>query len=61
MGVKSGVYGTILGLLGQLHTWVHIPIDTVFCTPYDLGPWSLMMLNSKTQGWFRVQSEVKLT
>ena len=36
-------------------------VDTAFCTPYYSGPRSLMMLNSKTQGWFRAQSDVKLT
>ena len=28
-------------------------VDIVFCIPYDLGPRSPMMLNSKTQCWFR--------
>ena len=36
-------------------------VDTAFCTPYNLGPYTPMMLNSKTQGWFRVQSDAKLT
>ena len=35
-------------------------VDTAFCTPYDSGPRSPMMLNSKTQSWFRAQSEVKI-
>ena len=34
-------------------------VDTAFCTPYNLGPRS-PMLNSKTQGWFRAQSDAKL-
>ena len=33
-------------------------IDIAFCSPYDLSPRSPMTLNSKTQGWFRTQSEV---
>ena len=36
-------------------------INTAFCTTYDSGPCSPMILNSKTQCWFRVQSDVKLT
>lgn len=36
-------------------------VDTTFCTPYDSGPRSLLMLNSKAQGWFTAQSDVKLT
>ena len=36
-------------------------IDTAFCNPYDSGPHSLMMLNSKTQGWFKAHLEVKFT
>ena len=36
----------------------HASIDITFCSPYDSGPHSPMTLNSKTQGWFRAQSEV---
>ena len=36
-------------------------VDTAFCTPYNLGHRSPMRLNSKTQGWFRAQLDVKLT
>ena len=36
-------------------------IDIAFCTHYYSGPSSPMMLNSKTQGWFWAQLNVKLT
>ena len=36
-------------------------VDITFCTPYDSGPCCPMMLNSKTQGWFKAQLDVKLT
>ena len=33
------------------------PVDTTFCTPYNLGPHSLMMLELQGQGWFMAQSD----
>ena len=44
-----------------MQTLVMMSVDTIVCIPYDSSPLSPMMLNSKTQCWFRAQLEVKLT
>ena len=53
-----------VGFIKPVHQaeWIAnvIPVDTAFCTPYESGPRSPMMLNSKIQGWFRIQLDVKL-
>ena len=56
---RGGTRGPNGGRLDQI-TCINTQasIDIAFCSPYDLGPRSPMTLNSKTQGWFRVQSKV---